>query len=114
MQRAQLSYYDEEGHGVLYPPQLQRYLQDTTDELTLLEGMESSFLPHYLRIAARKFLFFHGKRGARQGGKEVAVRLTDLLNSPVMLELQELRAIAMSSQTEERDLSSNWFSLQVN
>jgi phosphoenolpyruvate carboxylase len=41
-------------------------------ELPLLASMEPSFLPHYTRIAARKLLFFHGRRGAR--GAETRVR----------------------------------------
>lgn len=38
--------------------------------------LQGSFLQHYTRIAARKFLFFHGKNGG--------VRLRDLLTSPLM------------------------------
>lgn len=36
-------------------------------ELPLLSSMEQWFMPHYTRIAARKLLFFHGKRRARGG-----------------------------------------------
>lgn len=45
-------------------------------------------------------------------------RLSDLMVSPVMMELQELRALGLAAGAggappDDRDLSSNWFSLQV-
>ena len=37
---------------------------------------QAAFLPNYAHIAARKFMFFHGKNGA--------VRVKELLTSPLM------------------------------
>ncbi|KAI8477014.1 MAG: hypothetical protein J3K34DRAFT_498330 [Monoraphidium minutum] len=115
--RAQLCPYDAEGTGELDAQQLEDYLKDVAQENPLLGGMEPSFLPHYTRIAARKLLFFHGRQRAKRG--RMSVRLSDLMVSPVMMELQELRALGLAIAAEggppapdERDLSSNWFSLQ--
>jgi hypothetical protein len=77
-------------------------------------------MQHYLQIACRKLLLFHGRRNlaprgaAKQqpGGSELVVRLSDLVNSPVMAELQELLLLGSGAEAE-RDLYCNWFSLQV-
>lgn len=85
-------------------------------------------MPHYLQIASRKLLLFHSRRnlaprGQRRrqqqqqqqqqpGASELVMRLSDLVNSPVMAELQELLLLGPGAELE-RDLYSNWFSLQV-
>ncbi len=51
--------------------------------------------------------------GSGAAGGEACVRIRDLLNSPVMMELQELRAVGPGAEEDMPDLSSNWFSLQV-
>jgi hypothetical protein len=38
-----------------------------------LAAMDPAFLPHYVRIAARKLLFFHGKRSSLRGCKHKQV-----------------------------------------
>jgi hypothetical protein len=38
-----------------------------------LASMDPAFLPHYVRIAARKLLFFHGKRSSLRGCKHKQV-----------------------------------------
>lgn len=88
---------------------------------------QPSFLPHYVQIASRKLLLFHGRRNlcvkapgraAAGGGRssssssDLIIRLSDLVNSPVMAELQELLMLGPGAE-QERDLFSNWFSLQV-
>jgi hypothetical protein len=93
---------------------------------------QPSFLQHYVQIASRKLLLFHGRRNLgvkgcrlRQqqngrapnssssgGGCDLVIRLSDLVNSPVMAELQELLMLGPGAELE-RDLYSNWFSLQV-
>jgi hypothetical protein len=88
---------------------------------------QPSFLPHYVQIASRKLLLFHGRRnlgpkgrrlqqqqdvGRSSSSSELILRLSDLVNSPVMAELQELLLLGPGAE-QERDLYSNWFSLQV-
>lgn len=97
--------------------------------------LQPSFLQHYVQIASRKLLLFHGRRnlavkGRRQHQQEqqqaagagdcassssrsdLILRLSDLVNSPVMAELTELTLLGPGAELE-RDLYSNWFSLQV-
>lgn len=83
-------------------------------------GLQPSFLPNYLQIASRKLLLFHGRHSRQQrrspntssssGG--LVVRLGELVNSPVMAELQEMLLLGPAAE-QERDLYNNWFSLQV-
>lgn len=93
---------------------------------------QPSFLPHYLQIASRKILLFHGRRVMMQprhggssdcaasskgscagsSGGRLVVRIADLVGSPVMAELQELLLLGPGAE-QERDMFSNWFSLQV-
>ena len=97
-----------------------------------LMHLQPTFLPHYVQIASRKLLLFHGRRslgvrGPKQrwqqqveqaagGGpscsSDLVIRLSDLVNSPVMAELQELLMLGPGADLD-RDLYSNWFSLQV-
>eukprot|EP00879_Flechtneria_rotunda_P006680 GHRR01007020.1.p1 GENE.GHRR01007020.1~~GHRR01007020.1.p1 ORF type:complete len:531 (+),score=166.49 GHRR01007020.1:212-1804(+) len=119
--RVQLAAYDESGTGVLNTAQLQRYLGSAATAAPLLSSMEAPFLPHYLHIAVRKLLLFHGRRGLQpsdqllqqssSSGGGTVVRISDLVSSSVMAELQELLMLGPSAE-QERDLFSNWFSLQ--
>eukprot|EP00879_Flechtneria_rotunda_P020219 GHRR01021263.1.p1 GENE.GHRR01021263.1~~GHRR01021263.1.p1 ORF type:complete len:362 (+),score=90.67 GHRR01021263.1:1179-2264(+) len=121
LQRVQLAAYDESGTGVLNTAQLQRYLGSAATAAPLLSSMEAPFLPHYLHIAVRKLLLFHGRRGLQpsdqllqqssSSGGGTVVRISDLVSSSVMAELQELLMLGPSAE-QERDLFSNWFSLQ--
>jgi hypothetical protein len=88
--------------------------------------LQPSFLPHYVQIASRKLMLFHGRRNLCMKGQQrqldraagsssssdLVIRLSDLVNSPVMAELQELLMLGPGAE-QERDLFSNWFSLQV-
>lgn len=78
--------------------------------------VQQSFLPHYLQIASRKLLLFHGRRYPPRhkggSGSNIGVRLCDLVNSPVMAELQELLLLGPTAD-QERDMFNNWFSGQV-
>lgn len=99
-----------------------------------LSCVQPSFLPHYVQIASRKLLLFHGRRNLAVKGKQqqqqssattnssnsntnsssssdLILRLSDIVNSPVMAELQELLMLGPGAE-QERDLYSNWFSLQ--
>lgn len=100
------------------------------DCFVLLPLLQPSFMQHYVQIASRKLLLFHGRlsldipsrrqRWRQQGGADsssrsstdLVIRLSDLVNSPVMAELQELLMLGPGAE-QERDLYSNWFSLQV-
>lgn len=93
-----------------------------------LSLLQPSFLPHYVQIASRKLMLFHGRRNLCIKGQQwqldraagsssisssdLVIRLSDLVNSPVMAELQELLMLGPGAE-QERDLFSNWFSLQV-
>ncbi len=48
--------------GCLTASQLHTYMADIASEVPLLQCMEPSFLPHYVRITVRKLLFFHACR----------------------------------------------------
>lgn len=112
------------------------WLADATDLcyldfFVLFLLLQPSFVQHYVQIASRKLLLFHGRRSldvngrrqrwCQQGGadsssssssSDLVIRLSDLVNSPVMAELQELLMLGPGAE-QERDLYSNWFSLQV-
>eukprot|EP00878_Enallax_costatus_P043306 GHUV01051216.1.p2 GENE.GHUV01051216.1~~GHUV01051216.1.p2 ORF type:complete len:104 (+),score=39.89 GHUV01051216.1:561-872(+) len=98
--------------------ELQRYLTAAVSSAPLLAGMEQPFLPHYLQIVSRKLLLFHGRRcvsrhkGSGGSSHGIGVRLCDLVNSPVMAELQELLLLGPGAE-QERDMFNNWFSAQV-
>jgi hypothetical protein len=83
--------------------------------------LQASFLPNYLQITSRKLLLFHGRHSRQQqrrlphtssSGTALVVRLHELVNSPVMAELQEMLSLGPGAE-QERDLFNNWFSLQV-
>jgi hypothetical protein len=92
----------------------------------LLLRLQASFLPNYLQITSRKLLLFHGRHSRQQqrrlpgtsssssssSGTGLVVRLSELVNSPVMAELQEMLSLGPGAE-QERDLFNNWFSLQV-
>lgn len=127
--RLQLSVFDEGNNGFLTLPQLHRFLEAVVPTAPMLQSMEPSFMQHYVQIASRKLLLFHGRlsldipsrrqRWRQQGGADsssrsstdLVIRLSDLVNSPVMAELQELLMLGPGAE-QERDLYSNWFSLQ--
>jgi hypothetical protein len=85
--------------------------------------LQASFLPNYLQITSRKLLLFHGRHSRQQrrlpggssssgSGTGLVVRLSELVNSPVMAELQEMLSLGPGAD-QARDLFNNWFSLQV-
>lgn len=104
--RHHLSFFDDAATGKLDEAQLARYLERTAGEVPCLQDMPAEFLPHYLQIAARKLLFFHGRR--HSGGQQQYVAVRDLVTSPVLQELLELRSVP----PDDPNLTSNWFSQQ--
>eukprot|EP00891_Asterochloris_glomerata_P006921 jgi/Astpho2/6921/e_gw1.00107.57.1_t len=88
--RVHLSCFDEEGLGSLTETQLEGYISQLVPELPALQGLTSAIsLAEYCRIASRKFMFFHARRHR--------VQIRDLLTSPVLAELMELRHLGSSA-----------------
>mmetsp|Transcript_5397 Transcript_5397/g.14556 ORF Transcript_5397/g.14556 Transcript_5397/m.14556 type:complete len:474 (+) Transcript_5397:65-1486(+) len=99
----QLMLFDTDSTGTLSEYQLEEYFRSLVPECPLLQEVEASFVLHYCQIAARKLLFFHGHNSS--------VRVRDLLVSPLLQELMELKnPVLLDAQPTV--LMSNWFSLQ--
>lgn len=64
MQMIHMGCFDDDGDGALLDSQLQSYIAALVPELPGLQGLETCMpIVTYAQIAARKFLFFLGKRG---------------------------------------------------
>lgn len=64
LQMIHMGCFDEDGDGALLDSQLQSYIAALVPELPALQGLQASMsVVTYAQIAARKFLFFHGKKG---------------------------------------------------
>jgi len=96
-----LTAYADPASATLNVYQVEEYLRSMVPELPPLQDMPEDFEGHYARIAARKFLFFHGRSGE-------TLRVRDLVTSHVLHELHELK----SPSALDAQLISNWFSLQ--
>ena len=83
--RIQLNVYDTLGHGWLREQDLENYLYELIPSLPSLSGLQENFYPFYVFTAVRKFFFF---LDPRRTGK---VRVVDVLESPILAELLELR-----------------------
>ena len=56
--------FDDDGDGALLDSQLQSYIAALVPELPALQGLQVSMpVSTYAQMAARKFLFFLGKKG---------------------------------------------------
>lgn len=67
----------------------------------LLENLTEPFYPFYVITAVRKFFFF---LDPKRTGK---IQIKDMMTSPILAELYELRQQRMSPE----DQVSNWFSV---
>jgi serine/threonine-protein phosphatase 2A regulatory subunit B'' len=67
-----------------------------------LENLQEPFYPFYVITAVRKFIFY---LDPKRTGK---IMIKDMLTSPILAELYELRSQNMSVE----DAMSNWFSVQ--
>lgn len=56
--------FDDDGDGALLDSQLQSYIAALVPEVPALQGLQVSMpVSTYAQMAARKFLFFLGKKG---------------------------------------------------
>jgi serine/threonine-protein phosphatase 2A regulatory subunit B'' len=99
--RIHISLYDEVGNGYLREKDLEDYIKDIISSFKHLENMEDSFSGYYTMTAARKFFFFlDPKRTGR-------IYIKDMLTSPILAELYELR----NEKSSPEELNNNWFSM---
>lgn len=101
--RVQLSYYDTVGGGYLREKDMENFIFELIPTLPQLSSLQEEFYPFYVFTAVRKFFFFlDPKRSGR-------IYIRDLLSSPILPELYELR---QDQPLEDSEASSNWFSVQ--
>jgi len=101
--RVQLSYYDALGCGYLREKDMENFIFEMIPTLPQLSTLQEEFYPFYVFTAVRKFFFFlDPKRTGR-------VHIRDLLSSPILPELYELRQEQPLGASEAE---SNWFSMQ--
>ncbi|GBG70700.1 hypothetical protein CBR_g7999 [Chara braunii] len=104
--RIDMCMLDGDGDGYLKAQEMEMYIRQLIPNLVQLQGMEASFVTVYCRIAARKFFFFNDPH--RRG----RLLIREVLLSPVLAELMELRQEQEASSQEDDPLSQNWFSLR--
>ncbi|CAK9100381.1 Serine/threonine-protein phosphatase 2A regulatory subunit B'' subunit gamma [Durusdinium trenchii] len=99
--RVQLSYYDALGCGYLREKDMENFIFEMIPTMPQLNTLQEEFYPFYVFTAVRKFFFYlDPKRTGR-------VRIRDLLSSPILPELYELR-----QEHPLGDAEHNWFSMQ--
>jgi len=100
--RLELSCFDSGGDGTLTERELEMWIQDSLRNLPALQGCTKEFFPFYKVTAVRKFFFFlDPKRRGR-------VALRDVLASPILHEMLELRRTDLTSEEQQH----NWFALE--
>lgn len=100
--RLQLSHHDDVGQGYLREGNLENYIFQLIPQLPQLRSLQQSFYPFYVFTAVRKFFFFLDPR--RTG----RIYIRDLLASPILAQLNEMRKIHLHPSQAEK----NWFSTQ--
>jgi len=100
--RIQISLYDSAGYGFLKEKDLENYIFELMPTFPQLHNMQEKFCPFYVISAVRKFFFF---LDPKKTGK---ILIKDLLTSPILAELFELRQERLPIE----EANSNWFSLQ--
>ena len=100
--RIQISLYDAAGYGYLKEKDLENYIFELMPTFPQLENLQEPFYPFYVITAVRKFFFY---LDPKRTGK---IMIKDMLTSPILAELYELRAGGMSLE----DAMGNWFSVQ--
>lgn len=101
--RVELSYYDEKRGGYLREKDMENFIFELIPRLPQLNTLQEEFYPFYVFTAVRKFFFFlDPKRTGR-------IRIRDLLSSPILLELYELR---QEQPLGAQEAAVNWFSMQ--
>ena len=99
--RIQISLYDSYGNGYLLYSGLERFIEELLPTFPNLAAMPESLKERYMAIALAKFSFF---LDSKKMGK---VFIKDILTSPILAELYDLR-----SEKSDEEFLSNWFSLQ--
>lgn len=98
--RIHISLYDTNGNGYLTESNLKEYISELIPTFAHLKNMEKDFEEKYIMGAIKKFTFFlDPKRTGR-------VYIKDMLTSPILAELYELR-----QERYEEDINQNWFSI---
>ena len=93
--------YDSYGFGYLKEKDLENYIFELMPTFPQLENLTEPFYPFYVITAVRKFFFF---LDPKRTGK---IQIKDMMTSPILAELYELRQQRMSPE----DQVSNWFSV---
>jgi serine/threonine-protein phosphatase 2A regulatory subunit B'' len=100
--RIQISLYDAAGYGYLREKDLENYIFELMPTFPQLEKLQEAFYPFYVITAVRKFFFY---LDPKRTGK---IMIKDMLTSPILAELYELKSQNMSLE----DALGNWFSVQ--
>merc|ERR1712028_154929 len=101
--RIHLSHYDNMGRGCLREKDMENFIFELIPTLPQLNSLQEEFYPFYVFTAVRKFFFFlDPKRTGR-------IHMPDLLSSPHLMELYELR---QEQPMEPAEAAANWFSMQ--
>ena len=100
--RIQISLYDSAGFGYLKEKDLENYIYELIPTFPQLSSMQEKFYGFYVITAVRKFFFF---LDPKKTGK---IWIKDLLTSPILAELYELR----QERWTVDDAMQNWFSVQ--
>ncbi|KFD69764.1 hypothetical protein M514_11787, partial [Trichuris suis] len=107
--RISLAQYDVSGCGWLSESDLETYITDLIPTMPALASMEQEFLPYYLCVAVKNFVFFLDQQRAGR------VRIMDLIASGLLEELFELRNSDASANLTETDGNrfSQYFATQL-
>ena len=100
--RIQISLYDAAGYGYLREKDLENYIFELMPTFPQLEKLQEAFYPFYVITAVRKFFFY---LDPKRTGK---IMIKDMLTSPILAELYELKSQTMSLD----EALGNWFSVQ--
>lgn len=99
--RIQISLYDSVGNGNLREKDLENYIFELIPTFSQLQNIPEAFQQYYVITAVRKFFFF---LDPKKTGK---IYIKDMLTSPILAELYDLR-----QEKSPEELSQNWFSSQ--
>jgi serine/threonine-protein phosphatase 2A regulatory subunit B'' len=100
--RIQISLYDSAGYGYLKEKDLENFIFELIPSFPQLNSLQESFYPYYVITAVRKFFFF---LDPKKTGK---IWIKDMLTSPILAELYELR----QERWPVEEAMQNWFSVQ--
>uniref|UniRef100_A0A5S6QQ72 Serine/threonine-protein phosphatase 2A regulatory subunit B'' subunit gamma n=1 Tax=Trichuris muris TaxID=70415 RepID=A0A5S6QQ72_TRIMR len=107
--RISLAQYDVSGHGWLSESDLELYITELIPTMPALASMEEEFLPYYLCVAVKNFLFFLDHQRAGR------LRIMDLIASGLLDELFELRNNDKDASLAEADVNrfGQYFATQL-